>query len=371
MRPLSLIPALVVLWAAPALAADPRFAVDHFEPSERGSEWFANESLTFQGPKLGPVLVNAGVVSSFAERPFTVNDANGDVVHSPVRDYWVLHAGGDAILFDYLRLAVDMPFQMFVGGKAAPGFGSPKHDQGFGDLRLGADVRVMGHDHGRFRLGLGAQVWAPTGSQAQWSSDGTARLRPRVMVAGDWEWLTWSGQVGYDFRQGTINNEINVSAAAGVRLAHQLVIGPEAYLNAATQHSSVPVEAMVGAHWRILHTLMAGAAIGRGFTDQPGDPEYRIIASIEYAPDFGPPAIVVPPPLQPPPAPSPPPRDDDHDHVPDDVDACKGIAGIPTADPATNGCPPDTDGDTVDDLNDACPTQPGKRTDDPATNGCP
>jgi outer membrane protein OmpA-like peptidoglycan-associated protein len=57
--------------------------------------------------------------------------------------------------------------------------------------------------------------------------------------------------------------------------------------------------------------------------------------------------------------------------VPDGVDACPDLAGVPTNDPKTNGCPPDEDGVGIDDLRDACPTIPGIATTDPRTNGCP
>ncbi len=67
------------------------------------------------------------------------------------------------------------------------------------------------------------------------------------------------------------------------------------------------------------------------------------------------------------------PMDADRDGVPDDVDACPGVMGVATLDPATNGCPPppDADSDGVPDAVDACPQQIGVAQTDPAKNGCP
>ena len=367
--------ALIMLSAAPAAAqSDPRFAVDRFEPSERGSEWFTNESLRFHGPSFASYRV--GAVSSFAERPFVIRAADGSVRRSPVRDLEVIHLGGNLVIVDFLRLSLDLPIQAYAAGRTDGAFRSPPKEQGLGDLRIGMDVRVFGRDEDHVRLALGAQVWAPIGQKDQWASDGTARIRPRVTAAGDYRLFTWSAQVNTTFRDDRLGSELGLSAAAGLRVADQIVVGPELFTSTRVDDvfgaRSTPVEALVGAHWLIARRLRIGAGIGRGFSGAVGDPQYRILGSIELAPEFGPPqdpGFVPPPPRQPDPAPVI--GDADHDHVPDDKDACPTVAGIPTADPSSNGCPPDTDGDQINDLGDACPTQPGPATTDPATNGCP
>jgi hypothetical protein len=375
--PALLIAALVVAWAAPANAQDARFAADRFSPSERGSEWFANESLGFHGPK--PIRV--GVVSSYGEKLFSVRDSSGARIGSPLRNDCVLHLGADATVFDFVRIGLDLPFQAVSAGHTVEGIRSPDRAQGLGDLRFGADARVIGKDQGPFRLAVGAQFWAPIGEQKQWESDGTWRVRPRVMAAGDDRIkphfdLVWSGQAGVDFRDRRVGTDIGLSGAVGIRMWEQLVVGPEFFTSTVVNDGafkgvSTPFELMIGSHWLIAHTIRIGAGIGRGFARSDIDPNYRITAVLEYAPEFGPPQVPsLPPPL--PPTPPPPPiRDDDHDGVRDDQDACPAVAGIPTYEPATNGCPPDTDGDGINDLGDACPTQPGPASPDPAKNGCP
>lgn len=72
---------------------DPRHAVDRFEPSERGSEWLANESLDLRG-QLRPSL---GYVSTFAHRPLVVPAADGSPERAPVKDLVLFHLGGSLV----------------------------------------------------------------------------------------------------------------------------------------------------------------------------------------------------------------------------------------------------------------------------------
>lgn len=370
--------AALLFFTAPASAqSDPRFAADRFEPSERGSEWFANESLNLAGA----MPFRAGVVSSYGERLFVARDADGKSIASPLRNDEVLHVGASATPLSFLRLGVNLPLHLLTSGRSALGFRSPDQEQGVGDLRVGADVRVYGQDRGPLRLAMGAQLWAPTGEQEQWASDDAWRVRPRVMVAGEQGRWLWSAQLGVNFRDPRVGTDLGLSGAVGARLFDAkgalgtLVVGPELFTSTnltqgAFERASTPFELMIGGHWLIAHVVRIGAGIGRGFTKAATDPSYRVLGMIEYSPEYRP----EPPPPRPPPAPPPPPPeipDTDHDGVKDDHDACPAVAGIPATDPAQNGCPPDTDGDGINDLGDACPTQPGPATDDPATTGCP
>ena len=52
----------------PAAAQAQGFAVDRFEPAERGSDWFANESLDFRG-NMRPAL---GLVFDWAYKPLVL-----------------------------------------------------------------------------------------------------------------------------------------------------------------------------------------------------------------------------------------------------------------------------------------------------------
>ena len=354
-----------------AAQSDPRFAADRFEPSERGSDWFANESLNFRGR----APFRAGIVSSYGERLFVVRDKDGKSLGSPLRNDEVLHVGAAATAFDFLRLALNMPVHLITAGRTTQGFRSPDETQGFGDLRLAADVRVYGRDHSTFRLAMGTQVWVPTGEPSLWASDDQWRIRPRIMVAGESGRGLWSAQVGVNFRDERIGTDVGVNGAAGIRIVEAWTVGPEVFMSTNVtkgvfERLSTPFELMIGTHLLIARTVRLGLGLGRGFAQSATDPNYRITGMIEYAPDLARfRRAPTPPPPPPPPKPAAP--DTDHDGIPDDEDACPAVAGIPATDASQNGCPPDTDGDNINDLGDACPTQPGPATDDPATTGCP
>ena len=71
--PLFTLTALTLLCASTALA-EGGFALDRYEPSERGSDWFANESLDLRGN--GRLAL--GAVGDYAYKPLVFYDANGD-----------------------------------------------------------------------------------------------------------------------------------------------------------------------------------------------------------------------------------------------------------------------------------------------------
>jgi outer membrane protein OmpA-like peptidoglycan-associated protein len=363
--------AAVLVTRTASAQTDPRHAVDRLEPAERGSEWFANESLDLRG-NLRPSL---GYVLTYARRSVVV--PSDGTTRAPVHDLALLHLGGSVVFADRLRVALDLPFQVYAGGQTTTSNGTlyaaPPNESGLGDLRLSLDVRLFGTHRGPFTGAFGLQAWAPTGEQSQWTSDGVFRVRPRMMLAGEIGAFVWAAQIGAQARGGT-RSELDASAAAGVRLQRTVVVGPEVIASTtfedAFAKATTPIEALFGAHWLIDGTARLGGGIGAGLTDGIGAPSWRAVFSLEWSPAIprarrrrpdgslvGGPRVVRP--------------DADHDTIPDDADACPSVPGVATSDPKTNGCPPDTDGDGVDDLADACPTQPGIHTEDPLTDGCP
>ncbi len=359
--------ALALSFAGPRSAfaqGDPRHAVDRLEPSERGSEWFANESLDLRGG-LRPSL---GYVVSLSHRTLVVGD------RAPVDDLAYLHIGGSLVLVDRLRLSFNLPFQVYAGGESAVEEGvellAPPKEGGVGDLRLGADLRVFGTHRRSITGAIGVQAWLPTGQRSQWSSDGVVRARPRAMVSGEAGVLVWAAQLGFFARE---RSEVTASAAAGVRLARAFVVGPELLASTVVEDAfakrATPVEVLLGAHWLVDGTARIGLGVGTGLGDGLGAPAFRAMFGIEWAPEI--PSVRKPRPANPNGRGGPLEPDEDHDGVPDAIDACPQVAGIKSDDPKKNGCPPDADDDGVDDLSDACPTIRGLVTNDPETNGCP
>jgi outer membrane protein OmpA-like peptidoglycan-associated protein len=354
---------LLLAWTGDARAQQTGFAVNHYEPSERGSEWFAGESLDLRG-HIRPAI---GIVGDYAYRSLVIYDKNDNIQNSVVRNTFLLHAGGSVVLFERLRLGASIPLEVYgdghTGTVSGVTFASPKNDQGIGDLRLSADARVLGSYGDVATLAVGAQVFLPTGQKEQYLGDGELRVKPRVMVAGDVGIFTYAAQAGffYSGRGGKVNgsplgSQLTLSGAAGVRVMDKkLVVGPEVWTSTVLDDGfgklSTPVEGLFGAHYTIKEDWRAGAGVGTGFTRGYGAPQARALLSVEWTPGVK--------------------KDTDGDGIIDVEDACPTVNGVFTGDPKTNGCPLDSDHDGIYDKDDACIMVPGQKSEDPKQNGCP
>ncbi len=352
------------------------FAIDRYEPSERGSEWFSNESLDLRG-HLRPAV---GLTLDWGYRPLVLYRDDGD--EAIIEHQLFGHLGGSFVLYDRLRLGLNVPLALYQAGTSGTVSNtsfSSDNSTTIGDVRLGADVRLLGSYGGPAQLALGAQVFLPTGSRDSFTGDGKVRVAPRLMLSGDISQFTYAARVGFTYRAqnagfagAVTGNELSFGVAAGARLLEgKLVVGPELTGttvveegNAFFARRETPVEVLVGAHYRVDSQWRVGAGVGPGLTRGIGAPQVRALATVEWHPDVE----------QAPPPPEPEaPKDRDLDGVLDAEDACVDVPGVRTEDPKTNGCPlpKDTDGDGVIDAEDACVDVPGVRTEDPKTNGCP
>jgi OOP family OmpA-OmpF porin len=350
------------------------FALNRFDPSERGSEWFVLESLDLRGDS----WLATGVVGDWSHKPLVLYRPDGSESRALIGDQIFLHAGASLITKDRLRMSLSVPVAVYQHGEAGTANGMtyyPPSQASLGDVRVGADVRLLGEYGSPLTVAAGVQVHIPTGSRGDYTGDGKLRVAPRVLGAGDVGPVTYAARLAFQYRaqggdwgDGSIGSEVQFAAAAGLRLAdRKLVVGPEVYGSTVVtdgdaffQKLSTPVELIVGGHYLIADQVRAGLGVGPGLTRAFGTPQLRVLASVEYAPAYVPP-------------PPPPPPDRDGDGVLDPDDACPDVAGLKTGDPKTNGCPPppDRDGDGIVDADDACPDQTGVKTDDPKTNGCP
>jgi OOP family OmpA-OmpF porin len=340
------------------------FALDRYEPSERGSDWFANESLDLRGharPSLGFVL-------DYAHQPLVAYDSDGNEAATVVQTQFFAHLGGAIVLWDRVRMGLNVPVLLLgAGDRVITPEGDFATNEGLalGDPRVGADVRIAGMYGSPFSLAIGTQVFIPAGGQDAYVSDGTVRLRPRLMAAGDVGPLTYAGQVGFHYRPhdatfaGTdLGSELTFSAAAGVRLLDRsLILGPELMGSTLLTDQHTPLELLFGGKYAFgprADDFRIGAAAGPGLDQGLGTPEVRVLASFEWFP-----AIEAT-------------RDRDGDGFSDLDDRCPGRPAGVTADPSRPGCPaPDVDGDGFADHLDACPTVPGVAHTDPAKQGCP
>jgi OOP family OmpA-OmpF porin len=375
MRPIRAITTALSFAAAtlPALAArgqttSPGFALDQFNPSERGSEWFAEDTLDLRGDPGAAV----GVVGELAVRPLVLYNPDGSTRSVPVQDSLILHPGGSITLFSRVRVGIDIPIAAYQNGTSgsADGISYPAVTSGgVGDMRIGADVRLIGQYGDPFTAAIGAQFFVPSGNSDAYLGDNSFHaILPRGLVAGQVGWFAYAAHLGFHYRGlntsiagGQVGSEAVFGASAGVRAVEgKLLVGPELYgatgAGGAFSAKSTPVELLIGAHYLVGAGIRVGGGVAPGLTRAYGEPAVRVLLSAEWATSNEAP---------------PPPSDRDHDGIVDTEDACPDLAGVRTNDPKTNGCPPDRDHDRIFDADDACPDVPGVKTDDPLTNGCP
>jgi outer membrane protein OmpA-like peptidoglycan-associated protein len=381
----SMTAAAVGAWSEPADAQTATgFALNRYEPAETGSEWFANDTLDIRG-NWRPAL---GVVADYGYKPYVLVNPDGSENTSIVTDQFFLHVGGSLVLLDRLRLGASLPIAVAQEGSATGGLVNGQRivdtgGAGVGDLRLAADLRVVGHYGDPFTLGFGGRVWVPTGDAQAFLGDGEVRVGPHVAIAGDVGALAYAASVGVIYRGNdqpfaghATGSEADFGLAVGVRAVDKkLLIGPELSGSTIISDSdaifggrTTPLALLGSAHYSA-GDFRFGLGAGPGLSHAAGTAAFRGLLSVEYAPGIAPP----PPPPEPIPVAAvvEPPSDRDHDGIIDTEDACPDVPGIRTEDPRTNGCPSDRDHDTIIDVEDACPDVPGIRTDDPKTNGCP
>jgi OmpA-OmpF porin, OOP family len=395
------------------------FALDRYRPAEAGSDWFASESLDLRG-SLRPAL---SLVADISYRPLVLYDADGEEIVPLIDGQFFYHFGASWVLGSRLRIAASVPLLVYSqggDGLLAQLGGEPdvpvssRDGSGIGDVRLAMDLRLLGRYGGPFTLALGARVYAATGSEPQFTSDGRARFEGRLMWAGQPGWFAYAASVGTllhaerdDFAAIPFGTDVTFAAALGVRLAGgSIQLGPEVFGETVISDSgegwlksaSTPIEVALGAKFHLADTVRLGAAVGRGVTRGIGASRFRFLASLDWFPDPSTPvhANETAPvrdldgdgvsdewdvcPAEPGPARPldrrrsgcPDPGDGDGDGITDDVDACPDRAGLPSAEAATHGCPPsDRDADGVVDTIDACPDTPGIQTVEPLRSGCP
>ncbi len=317
-----------------AWAQSAGFAVDRFEPSERGSDWFVNESLDFRSA----ARPAAGAVFDWAYKPlllFPRDDVQGVARATVITDQVFLHVGGSLILADRLRLGASLPIAIYQQGEDTRGITvatSAPSKAALGDARLAADVLLFGEYGGPLRGAVGARIFLPSGSRAQFTGDGTVRASPHVLLAGDYSGFVYAAKLGAAIRpfDGTfegrpLGSEALFAAAVGVKVNDRFVFGPELYgstsvtRDAPLRTRDTPLEILVGAHLSLGDDAQVGTAIGPGLTRGDGSPSMRVLIALEWAPD---PCV-----------------DKDGDGICANDDACPDVDGVRTNDPKTNGCP--------------------------------
>ncbi|MDB4935970.1 MAG: Outer rane lipoprotein omp16 precursor, partial [Labilithrix sp.] len=113
--PLAIATMLAVTLASATSHAQSRtgFAVNRFEPAERGSRHFVVDSLDLRGGSAA-----AGAVLDYAYKPLVIYDASGTERAALVRHQTLVHLGGSVVIGERLRLAIDAPIAIYQDGEA-------------------------------------------------------------------------------------------------------------------------------------------------------------------------------------------------------------------------------------------------------------
>ena len=277
------------------------FDAERFYPSAPGAGWFVMDSLDMHGDLGGALAFSA----RYAHAPLRVSASRVPVV----TDSAYAQVAG-AITWRFLRFSVGFDFPLAVKGPGvtAGGFHYPAVDVDLGtnpdtlsDVRIGMDARLLGEWNGPFRLGLGAQLWIPSGETREYLSDGTYRGMMRLLLAGDVGAFTWASQLGVHVRprdDGGVpgaprGSELLFGVAAGAKLfvgeASRTVIGPELYgataFAGAFKPETTSAEVLLSARWEgtggtgpQLRVRLGG---GLGLGSQFATPSWRVLLAIE------------------------------------------------------------------------------------------
>lgn len=361
---------------ARARAQDAGYALNIFDAAARGSEWFAGDSLDLRGHG----RISAGISSDWAHRSLVIDRRDGTRPRAIVRNQLLVQPGLSVVLWQRLRLAADLPLLLYTDGNTLSSQGvryaAPEQGVSPGDARVGAVLRLFGAHGDPLTAGLGLQVALPTGNRAAYVGDGSVRVFPQLLIAGDFAGFAYAARAGAAIRGSThevlgahLGSYAYFVLAMGVRMFdRRFVLGPEllgqTLLNAGQffKRRATPVEALLGLHYSFDNGLRLGAGIGFGVSSGLGAPEQRGLISLEWNTPLPPPASSLTAAV-----------DSDRDSVLDPEDACTAQPGPRSANPLLSGCPVpvDTDHDGIRDLDDACPEHAGAASDDPAMRGCP
>lgn len=364
--PLQILPfslATLLALAAPARADD--IALSRFHPAFAG-----DRMLGVQSPyAAGHFTFHGALLFDYARNPFVLKDDAGDTVGEVVGRQGILHANATYSMWNRLSVNVDVPLALVQTGDTDDSPTTPD----FGDIRLGARVRLHGALEDPFQVGIGGYLWIPTGTGA-YVTDSYARGLPQIILGGQVDSrMVWSFAVGPEIRDlrstddgVTVGTAIVASAGAGFLLGTlgALQIGPELTLSQVlldTSTQNLGIELMLHGRYRFLDNYEAGMGAAAGLSEGLGTPLFRVVAMVSYTPELSRSF-----------------RDNDGDGILNHQDACPDVIGKRSIYSAENGCPDqrprrakDDDGDDVPDDQDACPHTYGVPQSDEARNGCP
>jgi hypothetical protein len=284
------------------------FAVERSYPSAPGGGWFVMDDLSFGGGLGGAAEWTTG----YAKDPLRVTDG---VTHVAVVSDEAFTDVGFAATYDRFRLYLNLTAPLAIEGdqpKTAVGgysFVGPSLDLGshpdtLSDPRVGLDTRLYGGPNDPVRLGVGTQLYVPSGNRSDYDTDGTYRVMVRALFAGDVGMLSYAAQVGAHFRPrddtpapgSPKGSELLFGAAAGMRFPlhgapnASLIVGPEVFGASAVRYlfssSATECEGLFSGRYQVplAHgQFRVKLGVGAGLDPRFGAPEWRTVFAVELS----------------------------------------------------------------------------------------
>jgi hypothetical protein len=283
------------------------FALERLYLAAPGGGWFVMDDLSMHGGLGGALALTTG----YARKPLRVGAGSERV--SVVSDQ-LLTDFGFAATFDRFRLYLNFDAPLSTKGRSgtvsgydftAPSLALSNSPDSFADARIGTDVRLLGQADSSFRLGVGAQLFFPTGKRSDYDSDGTYRAMGRALVAGDVGSFSYAGQLGAHVRSLNESptpdtprgSELLFGGAGGLKsplngsAGTVIVAGPEVFgetaFNSFFGSRSTGVEGLLTARMEAISDrgalLRLKLGAGGGIDPHFGAPEWRIVCAIELS----------------------------------------------------------------------------------------
>ena len=364
-----------------ALAARPARAQE--EPAERQTR---NLDLTTFRPAHGTDPALLTVDSSrvgrsgdfaldlwfgYAHNPLLVEGDGGEMVDRPVVARATAELSGTYAFAGRFEVTAVVPLLLQDGERPAWSGVAPAEGAALGDLRLHGKMFLLAR--AGISTGLLAELTAPTGGDQEFAGAAGPSAGLRALV---------------DLRRGPVTVAFNGGGVmrhrarlADVEQGHGLTFALAGAYQATRRLSGIaelfgsidlgggpagarPVEAALGARYRLNRELALVAGLGRGLLPGVGAPELRLFAAVNFAPAASPLAITVEDRLAA--------LDDDGDGIANALDRCprarEDLDGFQDGD----GCPDlDDDGDGLGDRLDPCPREAEDRDGHQDEDGCP
>ncbi len=356
--------------------------------------------ITEGGAIPGHLGFQGGLILNYALNPLVLRDGDGDVISAIVAHRLV----GDAVftigLFDYVSIGVDLPLTLVqVGGDVpqnlagAVGVANGLSTIGVGDLRLVPKLRLLREDEHMVSLSIIPTITLPTAGGVRFADDGPSfeyggdylgegpgafAFIPEVAISTNIFGLRPAANLAYRLRQPTslfgqfaIHPElayrlgVGYDVGASIKDLDGFLIFAELFgatadrnpfglvdnSNPAEVRLQNPMEALVGARYKVGGGFTVEGGWGTGLRAGFGSPDLRVFAGVRYGVDN---------------------RDRDGDGIDDDKDTCPDDPEDKDGFDDGDGCADlDNDGDTIPDGSDACPNEAEDQDAFNDQDGCP